>query len=491
MRTIMRLSMWMIANRLSSLDLELEIEKDAPAVLKSARRAYATNCVHVYEERNYVVCNGEGNIIRINNIGVKQAFEIIQDVFDFYEDWLERILKLVHKKDYQEVVNQSWMIFQNPMTIFDGNSKVIGISEQYSADSLDSEWEYLCKFGYPSINSIQHIRHNYKNIDLNKPGFWQFQFPGSSILVYDGVSYCMYCNEISCGRINVLEYERKLNKGDYQLLVALGRVLEPTLGQQYYETFFKNSNIFYSILFGKPYDEESLQLQLDYQQWKLEDKYQLALVRIIEKKGTRDVNAQADILLHTILRQSPNCVILKKSPYLIILSNAIMTQDSGMMSFLEKMAKNNSLQIGFSNYCQGLQHSAYLFEQGKAALDHGRRQDVKQIFYHFYDFAIDYIIATSPLVICTYACHQDVLGLWELKQDKDDEMFDTLKAYLDNERSIAKTAEALFTHRNTVVYRMKKIQGFLQNDLKDSYTREYLRVSIRVLELYDKRHTAT
>ena len=59
----MKLSMWMIANRLSSFDLEVHIDDKAPAVLNSARLAYATNCVHVYEEKNYVVCNGEGNII--------------------------------------------------------------------------------------------------------------------------------------------------------------------------------------------------------------------------------------------------------------------------------------------------------------------------------------------------------------------------------------------------------------------------------------------
>ena len=44
----MKLSMWMIANRLSSLDIELDIREDAPVILNSARRAYATNCVWVY-----------------------------------------------------------------------------------------------------------------------------------------------------------------------------------------------------------------------------------------------------------------------------------------------------------------------------------------------------------------------------------------------------------------------------------------------------------
>ena len=33
----MKLSMWMIPNRLSSLDMILDIKNDAPVVLKSAR----------------------------------------------------------------------------------------------------------------------------------------------------------------------------------------------------------------------------------------------------------------------------------------------------------------------------------------------------------------------------------------------------------------------------------------------------------------------
>ncbi len=46
----MKLNLWMIANRLSALEPELHISGNAPAVLSSARRAYATNCVHVYQK---------------------------------------------------------------------------------------------------------------------------------------------------------------------------------------------------------------------------------------------------------------------------------------------------------------------------------------------------------------------------------------------------------------------------------------------------------
>ena len=39
----MKLSMWMIANRLQSLDMKLDIRGNAPVILNSARRVYATN----------------------------------------------------------------------------------------------------------------------------------------------------------------------------------------------------------------------------------------------------------------------------------------------------------------------------------------------------------------------------------------------------------------------------------------------------------------
>ena len=87
----MKLSMWMIANRLNQIDLELNIKKDAPIILKSARRAYATNCVHIFQSGNDVICNGEGDYIRIKDINISQGFEIVQSIFDFYNDWSDNI----------------------------------------------------------------------------------------------------------------------------------------------------------------------------------------------------------------------------------------------------------------------------------------------------------------------------------------------------------------------------------------------------------------
>ncbi len=482
----MKLSMWMIANRLSSLDLELEIDENAPATLNSARRAYATNCVHVYQSGGCVVCNGEGNIIRIRNVDETQAFEIVQSVFDYYEDWLDQIVEAVRSKDYQGVVDQAWKAFHNPLILLDANNKVLGISRKYDPSEMDQEWNYLCDYGYSSLNSVQKMRYDYNTIDFLHHGLQAYHFSSNQQMQFGGVSYCMYCNEMVCGRINLLAKERPLNAGDYQLLQVIAGVLEPMLGQSYYEKFLQHSsNVFYNVLFSKPYDEASLDMQLRYQQWDKADTYQLALLSLPENYSP-DTHISMNIMMHTLSQHLPNCVTLRKKPYIIILSNHEFSKDPGFLKFQQAIAANNPVEIGFSLPCKGIQGTNYLFGQARAAIRYGKLYAPSQRIYRFFDYAIEYMLTSSSFADCLHACCPSVREIWATKQENNQEMFDTLKCYLDNERSVTKTSAALFTHRNTVLYRIKKIQELLEEDLDNPYIRGYIRLSIRILELYEK-----
>ena len=80
-----------------------------------------------------------------------------------------------------------------------------------------------------------------------------------------------------------------------------------------------------------------------------------------------------------------------------------------------------------------------------------------------------------------------VLELYGRQQQNGDELFRTLQIYLENERSISRTSEILYTHRNTVLYRIRKIQDMFDHDLSDPYTREYTLLSVKVLYLYHRK----
>ena len=57
-----------------------------------------------------------------------------------------------------------------------------------------------------------------------------------------------------------------------------------------------------------------------------------------------------------------------------------------------------------------------------------------------------------------------------------------LLVYLQCERDMVLTAKMLFVHKNTLVYRLKRIVEIFDLNLDNAYEREYLTVSFLVME---------
>ena len=55
----------------------------------------------------------------------------------------------------------------------------------------------------------------------------------------------------------------------------------------------------------------------------------------------------------------------------------------------------------------------------------------------------------------------------EYDRKNETQYFETLKVYLLNEMSYQKTAEKLFIHKNTVIYRIRRIEELFRLNLKD------------------------
>ena len=70
--------------------------------------------------------------------------------------------------------------------------------------------------------------------------------------------------------------------------------------------------------------------------------------------------------------------------------------------------------------------------------------------------------------------------------DSEDSQFDNLhllKTYLLSDRSISTTARLMHLHRNSVIYRLNKIQDYLSLNLDDENVRLHLMISFKILDL--------
>lgn len=487
----MKLSMWMIANQLLDLDPVLEIAEDAPAILNSARLAYATNCVYIYQEGNQVVCNGEGDRIIIRDMELNRVFELIQAIFDSYEDWMAEMEQQIRQKDYQGMTETAHKLLKNPLILFDANSRVLGITREYGEDALDPEWAYIYRYGYSSINALNMIRYSYSDTNFYDSGQQPYQFGNNKLIQYPGISASIYFNEILCGRMNLLSKNRPLNQGDSQMLASISKILEASLGQLFFQNAADNSgNIFLNILLKKPYDAHRLQAQLAFQKWHEEDTFYITLVQPRRPDAGMDgegIQRQLNYLLQLLSKHITHAVILYWPPNLVLFSTENLLESPFSKDLFQQLVENNPVQVGASLPSPGLFHTPLLFHQAEYAIERGDLCHPEQAIHRFRDYAIDYLLTSdAPLSEKIFACMPEVRAMWEQKKERGDEMFHTLKVFLDCERSVPNTAAALYLHRNTVVYRIKKIQNLLQCDLDDSRDRQYCWLSIHILELSEE-----
>lgn len=472
----------MIVNRLSSLlDLETDISLDAKPILNSARLAYATNCVHLYEEKDTVVCDGEGDRIRIYGLSIKEAFEIIQGVFDYYQDWESRIQETIQQLDFQSMLDSCEILFQNPMLLLNANFHVLAMSSAYGADAVDEEWAYLSRYGYSSPSSIRRMRLD-QNVNTDRFGYQAYQYTSVPDLRYGGISYNLQFNLLSCGRLIVLDKNRPLNPGDYQLLLKIAGYLEPVLGSRT-EDGNLGAGALYDLVMNRPWSSPDLDIHMQYLGWSKDDSFQAA---VMQKSRSTDTDAAAsdnELILYTLQKLLPSAMIFLREQQIILLSNRELSRDPQLLDYFRQVLAAEHYRIGFSLFLNDFRQASSLRSQASHALTCSGTGDQDEQICYFRTYAVHYILDTPTAEDRLQACHPVVRKLWMEKQKHHDSLYDTLKQYIDQERSLARTAEVLFTHRNTVLYRLKKITALLNDNLDDSSSRYYIRLSMQCLEM--------
>lgn len=479
----MKLSMWMIVNRLYDFELELHIRDNTPSNLKSARRAYATDCVYVYQSGNDSVCRNGDDYIVIKDLLPQEAVEIVQAVFDYYNDWDSMIHNAAAKMNFQEIIDRSWHIFHNPIVLLDGNWNVLALSTRYGEDELDAEWKHLCRYGSSSLDVYTFMKND-PLTDYRKAGTHYYRMNNpmmsnciSSIILYDGVT---------CGRINVLEKDRELNRGDMQIVDHLIHTLSMPMGIQ---TMRKNQNflsVYHNLLSGQKVNEETLLKQMQYMDW--EDNVDSFHLFVASPSLPPEGMDPIFLFKNQLSRLMPQCVFeILDNNIVIIVNHKHLTQ--GIKETIRELNKNNDFLIGESLQLYNIRGCRTFYDQARFAIRCARNAGIDRCndILSFYDCAIEFIIRFNHPDDLIMACHPDIIHLWKLDQESQSERLKTFRAYLDNERSLVKSAQQLYIHRNTFVYRINQILEILEYDLNDAYTQDYMKLSMRILDIFGEK----
>ena len=239
-----------------------------------------------------------------------------------------------------------------------------------------------------------------------------------------------------------------------------------------------HTNVFFKLLASQPYGEKELAVQLAYYQWLAEDPYQLCT--ILPADGTNDTSLH--ILRRTVALNLQNAIVLEKGGRIHVLCNRDMYNDPSHRQFREILLANNPLRIAYSLCVPNISCLPLLEKQTDFMLR--SEKTAASGAYAFEDFGLSFLLTDHSPREVVVACHPVVTTLWHKARNGNSDLYDTLREYIDCERSLSRTAAALFTHRNTVLYRIRKCQDMLGNDLDSAEKRLYIRISMQTLELY-------
>ena len=224
----MKISLQMIQNRLTQFDTDSFLSQPDmdgwEPRYRSIRLFRAPECLFLQQTGEDVTLWGENDnsYIVVKNIDSSTAFFLVQDVFDYYNAWYERLMLNIQKKDFQAIVDDATAILDNPVFFGDVNYKIIALSKKYGRDTVNPEWTHMCDNGYVSVRNYNFMRRHFARISAEKDIRVHYFRPGMKKTQKYGfiTSFVRIDNDIY-GRMTVMEYEHKITVADCTILEIL------------------------------------------------------------------------------------------------------------------------------------------------------------------------------------------------------------------------------------------------------------------------------
>ena len=105
---------------------------------------------------------------------------------------------------------------------------------------------------------------------------------------------------------------------------------------------------------------------------------------------------------------------------------------------------------------------------------------------HFEELGIYRILSHELIQPDIIQFAYEVLGdLLQYDRDRDSDLLGTLRTYLECGRNVKRVSEVMFTHYNTVIYRLQRIREIAGIDLDDADTMLNMHIAIKILEVLD------
>lgn len=461
-----------------------ELQKDVLYLLRPTETRFPVDeyaylsAVSMPGGANHFCCPGQPD---------EKILDFVLEVFSEFQQWEQMIDQLVYRgAGLQELCQLGARLLENPVCIHDDWFMMIAMSQGLE-QVMPPEYVASSTKGFIPRMILDDFRHDSEYLETyshRNAQIWQSteETPASLYVnLWDGTVYQ--------GRLLVIQHNRPFKQADFILAEVLTQramflLNQQRLGQR--QSMQSMDDVVYSLLQGKQLDPSELNQLMSMLNWKKSDRFLCIRIRNQQSEG----KVVMEHVLHSdLFRIFPEGYILFSGhEQCVVLNLTREPMTAAMIRYrLAPLCRDYCLYAGISSPVTDIRDLHLSYYQANVGLEQAFRLRSEKWIIAFSECAMEHILEKIDGELPAWTLvSPELLSVLEHDRQKGTQYFETLRAYLLNERDIPRTAEKLIIHRTTLLYRLKKIQTLLNVDLEDPWQRLYLTLSLWILEKQEK-----
>jgi PucR family transcriptional regulator, proline-responsive transcriptional activator len=453
-------------------------------------KGYYFVCICDIEEAKNISLKKRCNIITINTQTIKfgELVNNLNYIFYRYNEWDHKLDKLILKGlPVQDLTNESEDFFENPFFVIDSTFRVIG-----NTNKIPSNNDYLKNV----ISQKSLTQDSIENLIKRKLLSEEDKFRHVTLVEPPNMANCkqyvksIYIDNYKSATFVQFCINREPKKSDIDLIDYFVSKIEFLLYCTENKSNFKHSmyNYFIVELLQKTYSsEDELKKRAELLKMPYEGRYMLY------KISFEDFSARsASFVLEVIKNISPfyRVTIYEQSIVIInIFDKQKYTEKilGQRIEWIQSFLENYQAYLGIGGIFHGLKYASDEYNKATASINIGRIMDNNKRVYWYKDYFIYHILLlSSEKVSLSSLYYRRLKRLIDMDKTDNTDNLEILRTFLENDRNITKTAKLVNLHRNSVLYRINKIQEYLNIDLESYEVRMRILLSFYALDLLRK-----
>ncbi len=424
---------------------------------------------------NKIICTHNNDIIILETSDVEEVLNSILNALEFYSKWNNKLLELLSSNSMlQDFLDASEQVLKHPIFLLDSGQRLLAMSQNYPLGSVDAQWDELIIDGSSNMEMI---------LKLNTTQPDRFKRRGIHTLNTDfgtphsGQHYNFFVNEKWVGKLVMIDLNENVTQGEICLLSILCEHFDKWFLSHIQEIdALQLDSLLCDALANPENNSEELIRSLCISGWNTSDK--LVLIQVIAPYQPYNINTH---FCKTINYQFSNIFAVNYRYSICLLCNLSKTNMEETIIKLSPLLKAGkyygitspefTMQDSFSNS----------YQYTEIASEHCEKKPGE--IYDSQNYLMPYIFYQIPRLTNADICHPALRKLLKYDQEHNTDYALTLKSYLQNERSNIKTATDLNLHRNSLSYRLTRLEEILDADLEQPEVRLHLLISLKILNI--------